>query len=181
MNPEAIEELPEADHGEPWLLVQFGADTKEESLERADGFVDWLTGERGYARDRISVVPSAEEGGNSSTIWKLREGGLGATAFPPDGQDHWPGWEDSAVPPHRIGDYIRDLQQLYAKHGLRGAMYGHFGQGCIHSRISFDLRTAEGVRNYRAFMDEAADLVASYGGSLSGEHGDGQQRAELLE
>ena len=111
----------------------------------------------------------------------MREAGLGATAFPPDGEDHWPGWEDSAVPIDKVGAYIRDLKGLYEKYGYRGAMYGHLGQGCIHSRINFDLRTAEGIRTYRAFMEEAADLVVSYGGSLSGEHGDGQQRAELLE
>ncbi len=111
----------------------------------------------------------------------MREGGLGATAFPPDGNDHWPGWEDSAVPPAQVGHYLRDLKRLYARHGLQGAMYGHLGQGCIHSRISFDLRSADGIANYRRFLDEAADLVVSYGGSLSGEHGDGQQRAEFLE
>ena len=85
------------------------------------------------------------------------------------------------MPPGRVGDYVRDLKALYAKHGLVGAMYGHLGEGCIHSRISFDLRTVEGLRTYRSFMEEAADLVTRYGGTLSGEHGDGQQRAELLE
>ena len=79
-----------------------------------------------------------------------------------------------------VGPYLRDLQALYDRYGLAGALYGHFGQGCVHSRISFDLRTADGLANYRSFMSEAADLVVSYGGSLSGEHGDGQQRAELL-
>ncbi|MGH3111968.1 MAG: FAD-binding and (Fe-S)-binding domain-containing protein, partial [Gaiellaceae bacterium] len=106
--------------------------------------------------------------------------GLAATAFPPDGQDHWPGWEDSAVPPLRVGDYLRELRALYRKYDYRGATYGHLGQGCIHSRISFDLRTPEGLAKFRSFMDEASDLVVSYGGSLSGEHGDGQARAELL-
>ncbi len=180
MNVDELEELPRRG-GAAWLLVQFGADTAEESVQRADEFRDWLVDERGYERERIKVVKSKQEGGSSQDIWTIREGGLGSTAFPPDGRDHWPGWEDSAVPPERIGDYVRDLQKLYAKHGLRGAMYGHFGQGCIHSRISFDLRSAEGISNYRSFLEEAADLVVSYGGSLSGEHGDGQQRAELLE
>lgn len=106
--------------------------------------------------------------------------GLGSTAFPVDSGNHWPGWEDSAVPWRRVGDYVRDLQQLYAKHNLRGAMYGHLGEGCIHSRVGFDLRHKDGLVNYRNFMEEAGDLVASYGGSMSGEHGDGQQRAELL-
>jgi FAD/FMN-containing dehydrogenase/Fe-S oxidoreductase len=173
-----IHELPRAsDQDSAWLLVQFGADEAPGSQERAEAFAAWLRDELGYPSDRVTVA----EGGEATDIWAIREGGLGATAFPPDGQDHWPGWEDSAVPPERIGDYVRDLQALYDKHGLKGAMYGHFGQGCIHSRISFDLRTAEGIANYRSFMEEAADLVVSYGGSLSGEHGDGQQRAELLE
>jgi FAD/FMN-containing dehydrogenase/Fe-S oxidoreductase len=181
MHVDAIAELPEAGHGEAWLLVQFGADTAEDSLAQAERFVDWLTGERGYARERISVVRSEQEGGHSGKLWQAREGGLGATAFPPDSGDHWPGWEDSAVPAAKIGPYLKDLRALMDAHGLTGATYGHFGQGCIHSRISFDLRTAEGVKNYRAFLDEAADLCIRYGGSLSGEHGDGQQRAEFLE
>jgi Fe-S oxidoreductase len=124
------------------------------------------------------MVPDQE---GTKRIWAVREGGLGATAFPPNDIDHWPGWEDSAVPPERFGDYIRALREVLKRHGLRGQMYGHFGQGCLHSRISFDLRTAEGVATYRAFLEEAADLVVSFGGSLSGEHGDGQQRAELLD
>ena len=181
-NLSALGELPAASRPHSaWLLVQFGADQAEASERRAQDFTRWLREEKGIADERWAIMASEQAGGHSSDIWQVREAGLGATSFPPDGRDHWPGWEDSAVPPARIGDYVRDLQRLYGKHGLRGAMYGHFGQGCIHSRISFDLRTAEGVRDYRAFMEEAADLVASYGGSLSGEHGDGQQRAELLE
>jgi FAD/FMN-containing dehydrogenase/Fe-S oxidoreductase len=175
-----IEELPRREAPDSaWLLVQFGAEEPGQSEETASRFQAWLTGEKGYAEDRILVMRSEQEGGQSQDIWTIREGGLGSTAFPPDG-DHWPGWEDSAVPPSRIGGYVRDLRALYEKHGLRGAMYGHFGQGCIHSRISFDLRTPQGLATYRTFMEEAADLVCGYGGSLSGEHGDGQQRAELL-
>jgi FAD/FMN-containing dehydrogenase/Fe-S oxidoreductase len=180
-NLQAIDELPEADHGEAWLLVQFGADTEDDSQDQARRFVDWLTDDRGYDRSRVSVIPSRQEGGNSGAIWKLREAGLGATAFPDDGQDHWPGWEDSAVPADQVGPYLRELRTLYGKYGYEGATYGHFGQGCIHSRISFDLRHADGIRTYRRFMEEAADLCIEFGGSLSGEHGDGQQRAELLE
>jgi FAD/FMN-containing dehydrogenase/Fe-S oxidoreductase len=176
-----IEELPRRDRPDAaWLLVQFGAEEPGESEETAERFKDWLV-DKGYERDRILISRSKQEGGQSQDLWEIREGGLGATAFPPDGQDHWPGWEDSAVPPERIGDYIRDLRKLYQKYDLRGAMYGHFGQGCIHSRVSFDLRHADGIRKYREFLEEAGDLVCSYGGSLSGEHGDGQQRAELLD
>jgi FAD/FMN-containing dehydrogenase/Fe-S oxidoreductase len=180
LNVEGLHELPRRDEGGAWLMVQFGADTTEESVGRCQEFVRWLEHEKGYAEDRIRVAKSVQEGGHSETLWAIRESGLGSTAFPADG-DHWPGWEDSAVPPDRVGDYVRDLDALYVEHGLRGAMYGHLGEGCIHSRISFDLRTARGIRNYRAFMTDAADLVARYGGTLSGEHGDGQQRAELLE
>ena len=181
MHVDAIGELPEADHGDAWLLVQFGADTSEESEGIAQDFHDWLTGKKGYDPRRISILRSEQEGGESGAIWQLREGGLGATAFPPDGKDHWPGWEDSAVPPDQVGPYLRDLRKLYDKYGMRGSTYGHFGQGCIHSRIDFDLRHPDGLRQYRRFMDEASDLCISYGGSLSGEHGDGQQRAEFLE
>ncbi|MEU0084510.1 FAD-linked oxidase C-terminal domain-containing protein [Streptomyces sp. NPDC006274] len=180
LNVEEIRQLPRPDGG-AWLLVQFGADTADECARRADAFVAWLTKERGYARDRVLIAKSVAEGGISERLWAIRESGLGSTAFPPGGKDHWPGWEDSAVPPARIGEYVRGLRGLLDKHGLTAAMYGHFGQGCIHSRISFDLRHADGLATYRAFMEEAADLVTGYGGSLSGEHGDGQQRAELLE
>lgn len=179
MNLDVIGELPRP-QGEAWLLVQFGSDSRNETESRAEDFVDWCH-ERGFPDECVKLMRPDSEGGHASDIWQMREGGLGSTAFPPDGGDHWPGWEDSAVPPERAGDYLRDLRKLYDKHGLKGATYGHFGQGCIHSRISFDLRNADGLRNYRSFLDDASDLVVSYGGSLSGEHGDGQQRAEFLE
>jgi len=176
-----LKRLPRRGGQHAWLLVQFGSDDPEESADTAERFKKYLCGELGYDDDRVVIAKSKQEGGDSQTLWAIREGGLGSTAFPPGQPDHWPGWEDSAVPPSKVAGYIRDLTRLYEKHGLRGAMYGHLGEGCIHSRISFDLRTADGLRSYRSFMEEAADLVTSYGGSLSGEHGDGQQRAELLE
>jgi FAD/FMN-containing dehydrogenase/Fe-S oxidoreductase len=178
MDVEDIEELPE---GKAWLMVQFGADGPGESERQAGEFAAWLTKSEDVSEARIVVARSVQEGGWSGDLWTIREAGLAATAFPPDGEDHWPGWEDSAVPPTKVGAYLRDLQQLYDKYGLHGAFYGHFGQGCIHSRIDFDLRTHDGIANYRRFLEEAADLVVSYGGTISGEHGDGQQRAELLE
>jgi Fe-S oxidoreductase len=110
----------------------------------------------------------------------VREGGLGSTAWGPGHPDSWPGWEDSAVPPDKVAPYLRDLRKLFDKYGLKPSLYGHFGQGCVHCRVPFDLYTAEGIKNFRHFMEEAADLVVSYGGSLSGEHGDGQARGELL-
>jgi Fe-S oxidoreductase len=113
-------------------------------------------------------------------IWKVREGGLGATAWVPGHPDNWPGWEDSAVPPEKVGDYLRDLRKLYSKYNYHPSLYGHLGQGCIHCRVGFDLYTAEGIKNWRNFLDEAVNLVVSYGGSMSGEHGDGQASGEFL-
>ena len=111
----------------------------------------------------------------------VREAGLGATAYPPGQHETHEGWEDAAVPPDRLGDYLRDFRKLLERYDYRGAsLYGHFGQGCVHTRIPFELRTAEGIAHYRSFVEDAADLVVSYGGSLSGEHGDGQSRGELL-
>ena len=179
MHVSDIEELPK-DGSKAWLLVQFGADTAEESLGTAREFASWLVKQKGYDEGRILVMPSKQEGGQSQDIWEIREGGLGSTAFA-RGEDNWPGWEDSAVPPSELGRYVVELRALMDRHGIKGAMYGHFGQGCIHCRLSFDLRTAAGIASYRSFLEEAADLVVRYGGSVSGEHGDGQQRAELLE
>lgn len=181
MHLEGLHELPRRGGTSAWLLVQFGFDDAEESIAHAERFIAHLRDDLGYDDDRMVVSKSVQEGGNSELLWQVREGGLGSTAFPPDGRDHWPGWEDSAVPPARLSEYLVELQKLYDHHGLRGAMYGHFGEGCVHSRISFDLRSARGLATYRAFLTDAARLVTSCGGSLSGEHGDGQQRAELLE
>ncbi|RKN39005.1 FAD-binding and (Fe-S)-binding domain-containing protein [Streptomyces hoynatensis] len=180
MNAENLPRLPRPGGG-AWLLVQFGADEPREAVERAGAFADWLTAERGVARERVTRAGSAQLGGSSEALWSIRESGLGSSAFSPEGVDHWPGWEDSAVPPARVGAYLRELRALLDRHGLSGAMYGHLGQGCIHCRLDFDLRSAAGLARYRAFLTEAADLVVSHGGSLSGEHGDGQQRAELLD
>ncbi len=163
-----------------WLLVQFGADNASEVDDQAEKFADWLHRKKHFSKERVAVYKSFQSGEDAEEIWKVREGGLGATAFPPGGKDHWPGWEDSSVPPEKVGSYLRDLKKLYKQYDLEGAIYGHLGQGCIHSRISFDLRHADGIRHYRDFLDAASDLVVSYGGTLSGEHGDGQQRAEFL-
>jgi Fe-S oxidoreductase len=113
-------------------------------------------------------------------VWLVRESGLGAAAFMPGQADTWEGWEDSAVAPEKVGPYLRDLRRLYEKYGYIGAFYGHFGQGCIHTRITFDLTSTPGIAQFRSFLEEATDLVVRYGGSLSGEHGDGQSRAEFL-
>ncbi|MFJ5712007.1 FAD-binding and (Fe-S)-binding domain-containing protein [Streptomyces sp. NPDC093105] len=114
------------------------------------------------------------------TLWRIREDAAGTATRMPGGGDAWPGWEDCAVPPARLGAYLRDFRGLLAEFGLRGVPYGHFGDGCVHVRIDFDLWTGKGVRDFRRFSEAVADLVVAHGGSLSGEHGDGKARAELL-
>ena len=97
-----------------------------------------------------------------------------------DGAEAWGGWEDAAVPPERLGAYLRGLDELLGRHGLSGASYGHFGEGCMHMRIDFDLFSGRGLATYRDFVEQATDLVVALGGSVSGEHGDGRARSELL-
>jgi FAD/FMN-containing dehydrogenase/Fe-S oxidoreductase len=176
MNQQALEELPK---GTGYLMVQFGGDTTEEADRRAHAMLDAL-GETEHDPDVAFMDDPARE----DELWQVREAGLGATAHVPDRPDTWEGWEDSAVPVERLGDYLRDLRRLYEEFGYASdvgpSLYGHFGQGCVHTRIPFDLYSTEGVATYRRFLERAADLVASYGGSLSGEHGDGQTRGELL-
>jgi len=174
MHAQELEELPE---GDAYLMVELGGEDADDTQRQAEELIEKLENSSSAPRGHRII----DDPGLASRIWAVRKAGLGATAFPPPQQDpHWPGWEDSAVPPEKVGDYVRDLRKLYDKYGYKGAFYGHFGQGCIHSRISFDLHSEEGVRNYHAFAREAAKLVTDYGGSLSGEHGDGQARGELL-
>ncbi len=113
-------------------------------------------------------------------VWEVRESSLGATSHVPGEPFNWEGWEDSAVTPEKLGGYLRDLRKMFAAYGYKGSLYGHFGHGCVHTRINFDLQSKDGIAKFRKFMEEAADLVVSYGGSISGEHGDGQSRGELL-
>ncbi|WP_369268344.1 FAD-binding and (Fe-S)-binding domain-containing protein, partial [Streptomyces harbinensis] len=113
-------------------------------------------------------------------LWRIREDASGTATRLPDGGEAWPGWEDCAVPPARLAGYLREFRALLSDYGLRGLPYGHFGDGCIHVRIDFDLLTAPGIARFREFSTELARLVAAHGGSLSGEHGDGLARAELL-
>ena len=162
--------------GKGWLLVEFGGETIEEADEKARECRDRLRKERD-APD----VELYDKTPNESKLWDIRESGLGATAFIPGEDDHWEGWEDAAVPPDRLGSYLRGFRDLLGRYDYRTSMYGHFGDGCVHCRIDFDLVTTEGLEKWRSFLDEAADLVLEHGGSLSGEHGDGQSRAEMLE
>ena len=163
--------LPE---GKGWLMVEFGAGTIEEAEEQARAAMSAL---RGPGAPSMKLL--VDEDGQKK-MWDVREAGLGATAFVPGEELTWPGWEDSAVPPEKVGSYLRDLCRLYEKYEYKAALYGHFGQGCIHSRLNFDLLSEPGIRKWRSFMEEATDLVTAYGGSISGEHGDGQSKAEFL-
>ena len=172
IHPENVSLLPD---GKGWLLVEFGGDTKAESDAKATAAMAALRKKPHAPTMKLFDDPATEE-----RLWKVRESGLGATAHVPDAPVTWEGWEDSAVPPDRVGDYLRDLRRLFDTYDYECALYGHFGQGCIHTRIDFDLESAPGIEKYKAFMDDASSLVVSYGGSLSGEHGDGQSRAEFL-
>jgi FAD/FMN-containing dehydrogenase/Fe-S oxidoreductase len=171
-----IADLSRLPDGHGFLMIEFGGDSKDEADEAAQKLMGELkVGQDGLLGMKLYDDPEQEE-----HVWKVREAGLGATAFLPGKHDTYEGWEDSAVPPERIGDYLRDLRKLADKHGFESSLYGHYGNGCIHARWNFDLSSKPGLAAYRAFVEEGADLVVSYGGSISGEHGDGQSRAELL-
>ncbi len=169
-----VDDLSVLPEGKGWLVVEFGAATTEEAEEQAQETMRALEGSN---QPSMKLFVKEDE---QQEVWDVREAGLGATAFVPGEPLTWEGWEDSAVPPDRVGDYLRDLCKLYEKYQYRSALYGHFGQGCIHCRVNFDLMSEAGIRKWRSFMDEATDLVTSYGGSISGEHGDGQSKAEFL-
>ncbi len=162
--------------GRGWLLVELGGDTKDEADEKARVLQRALERRRGGLRG----VKIYDDRRSEQHVWGVREAGLGATAFLPGLPDTHEGWEDSAVPPERLGEYLRELTKLTDRYGYRSALYGHYGQGCVHARYNFDLASKEGIATFRRFLGEAAELVLSLGGSLSGEHGDGQSRAELL-
>ncbi len=171
-----VKQLDYMPDGHGWLFVEFGAETRDEAERQARAVMDEL--EHADEPPVDMVLYTDDE--TMASIWKVRESGLGATAFVPGMAATWEGWEDSAVAPEHIGDYLRDFRDLMGKYGYEAALYGHFGQGCVHCRINFDYETREGLDAYLAFIDEAADLVVKYGGALSGEHGDGQSRARLL-
>src|SRR5467141_1619201 len=163
--------LPE---GRGFLLVEFGADDANEAHHFAVQLIDRLK--------QVSEAPNARLYSKSEAraVWQIREAGPRAAAFAPGAPAEWEGWDDAAVAPEKLGGYLRDIRKLMNEYGYRGAFYGHFGHGCVHMRVSFDLESENGIRKYSEFIDRAADLVVSYGGSLSGEHGDGQSRAALL-
>lgn len=172
---DAVEDLPK---GRGWLVVQFSADDQDEADRRAHALMDDVT-----SLEHPPTTRFYDDSSHIEELVRVREAGLGSTAHPSKRHDTWPGWEDSAVPPDRLGDYLRDLRGLMDEFGYREdetSIYGHFGQGCVHCSIPFELRTADGIAAFHEFTSRAAHLVVDYGGSLSGEHGDGQARGDLL-
>src|SRR5947209_223910 len=172
LHPENIKLLP---GGGGWLLVEFGAQTIQEANEQAQQLMEELK-RKGHAPNMKLFDNPAQ----ASMIWLVRESGLGASTFIPGEKLKWEGWEDSAVPPEKMGAYLRDLRKLYDQYDYQGDFYGHFGQGCVHTRIDFDMETAAGIKKFRSVIYDAANLVNKYGASFSGGHGDGPARAELL-
>lgn len=159
--------------GAAWLFVETGGATPAEARAHAERIA------RSVSADAVDTAVVTDPAGQRA-LWRIREDASGTATRTPEGSEAWPGWEDCAVPPARLGPYLRDFRALLSEHGLRGTPYGHFGDGCIHVRIDFDLLSVDGVARFRRFSEELASLVVAHGGSLSGEHGDGQARAELL-
>ena len=172
LNLEGLALLPE---GGGWLMVEFGADTIAEAESKARHLMEKLDHDPTPPEMRFFTDPQ-----QARHLWNVRESSLGVSSHVPGEPIRWEGFEDSAVAPEKLGEYLRDLRTLMQAFHYEGAFYGHFGHACVHTRMDYDLESAEGVRKFRQFMEEAADLVVRYGGSLSGEHGDGQARGELL-
>jgi Fe-S oxidoreductase len=170
----ALRELDQLPAGVGFLLVEMGAWSAEEAHAKAQQVA---RASQGWPSPPVAHICTPEE---AAHVWHVRESALGAMVFVPGEPDRWEGWEDAAVPPAQLGNYLRRINELMAEYGYRSPLYGHYGQGCVHTRINFDFRSAEGQRRFREFIDRAADVVISFGGSLSGEHGDGQSRAALL-
>lgn len=167
-----LDKLP---RGGGWLLAEFGGKTIEEARRKCEIVSEDLKAQ--YETMDVRIYDEVEE---QEKIWQMRESGLGVTAHVPHEKDAWEGWEDSAAPPEKIGDYMRDFRQLLNRYKYKCTFYGHFGQGIVHTRIDFGLKDHAGIMKFRDFLHEAAKLIVAYGGSLSGEHGDGQSRGELL-
>ena len=160
--------------GRGYLLVEFGFEEAEETDETAERFAEWAK--------QLPGGPDVRRYSNAQAraMWRIREAGPRAAATAPGAPLEWEGWDDASVAPEKLGSYLRDLRALLDEYEYKTGFYGHFGHGCIHMRVNFDLESEVGIRKYAAFVDRAADLVVGYGGSLSGEHGDGQSRGALL-
>jgi len=170
----ASAQLQKLPPGQNFLLVEMGADSEEEAQEKSRRIAE---ASQIWPVKPIAHICSPEE---AESVWYVRESALGAVVFVPGEPDRCEGWEDSAVPPEKLGDYLRAIKRLMDEYGYSTPLYGHYGQGCVHMRVNFDYRSVKGLRNFREFMERATDVVLSFGGSLSGEHGDGQSRAALL-
>jgi FAD/FMN-containing dehydrogenase/Fe-S oxidoreductase len=170
----ALKELDQLPPGVGFLLVEIGAWTFEEAHFKAEALLqdcrDWPVAPAAH-------ICTPEE---AASVWYVRESALGAVVCVPGEPDRFEGWEDAAVPPDKLGGYLRNIAALMNEYGYRSPLYGHYGQGCVHMRINFDFRSEKGLRDFREFLDRATDVVLHFGGSLSGEHGDGQARAALL-
>jgi Fe-S oxidoreductase len=169
-----LDELKLLPEGKGVLLVEFGAWTSEDVDAQAERFGVWLS--TLDPRPKFMVCTPHE----AAAVWHVRESALGAVAIQPGKRPGWEGWEDSAVPPDRLGSYLRAIYALMGEYNYDSPLYGHFGEGCVHMRIDFDLQTEPGIRQFREFIDRATDIVVAHGGSISGEHGDGQSRGALL-
>ncbi len=163
--------VPELPPGDAWLMVEMGADSAAEAVSLAQAMV------AGAGAMAAAVIPAGPE---ASAVWRIREDGAGLGGRTPANKQAWPGWEDAAVQPDRLGAYLREFRKLLGSYQLDGLLYGHFGDGCIHVRIDFPLDRPGGAQVMRQFLTDAAHLVTAHGGSLSGEHGDGRARSELL-
>jgi FAD/FMN-containing dehydrogenase/Fe-S oxidoreductase len=170
-NAPNVDLLPE---GRGYLLAEFGSDDPAQSQATARRAIEHLSSLPGSPASRLYNKQEA------AAVWQIREAGPRASAFAPGAPPQWDGWDDAAVAPEKPGPYLRDLRVLLDEFNYQASFYGHFGHGCVHMRVSFDLQSENGIRKYSEFINLAADLVISYGGSLSGEHGDGQSRASLL-
>jgi Fe-S oxidoreductase len=170
----ALKELDQLPPGVGFLLVEMGAWNAEEARAKAEALAREC---RSWRNPPVAHICTPAE---AASVWYVRESALGAVVFVPGEPDRWEGWEDAAVPPEKLGAYLRSITALMKEYGYSSPLYGHYGQGCVHMRINFDFRSEKGLRDFREFLDRATDVVLGFGGSLSGEHGDGQARAAQL-
>ena len=166
--PQAVPDLPS---GRAWMFVEVVGEDLAAARATAQTLVAGIE-----AVDARVVLDPVEV----AALWRIREDGAGLGGRTARNRPGHAGWEDAAVPPPALGAYLREFDALLEAHDVTGLPYGHFGDGCLHIRLDVDLDRPGGRARFRAFLLEAADLVAAHGGSLSGEHGDGRARSELL-